>query len=96
MAVLDAPDGEAAWEMLNQRPDDIRAVVTDVEMPRLTGLELAQRIRGEARFARLPVIALSSLAGEEDVAKGRAAGVTEYLVKLDPDQMLATVHAHLG
>jgi len=41
------------------------------------------------------MVALSSLAAEDDVARGKAAGITEYLVKLDRDQMLATVHALL-
>ena len=65
-------------------------------MPRLTGLELTQRIRGDSRFAALPVVAVSSLAGEDDIAKGKAAGVTEYQVKLDRDRLLATVRTFVG
>jgi two-component system chemotaxis sensor kinase CheA len=57
-------------------------------MPRLDGLGLAQRIRNDSRFTHLPVIALSSLAGEEEIAHGLAMGVTEYQVKLDQDQLL--------
>jgi len=91
--VLAAPDGEAAWELLQENADKITIVVTDIEMPRLTGLGLAQRIRATERFARLPIIALSSLAGEDDVAKGKAAGITEYQVKLDRDNLLSGIHA---
>ncbi len=91
--VLDAPDGEAAWDLLLDHASQVQAVVTDVEMPRLTGLELARRIRGDERVSSLPVIALSSLAGEEDIAKGKAAGVDDYLVKLDRDQLLTSVNA---
>jgi len=60
-------------------------------MPRLDGLSLTRRIRADARFARLPVIALSSLAGEEEIARGVDAGVTEYQVKLDRDRLLESV-----
>jgi two-component system chemotaxis sensor kinase CheA len=87
--VLDAPDGEAAWELLLENSQLVRAVVTDIEMPRLTGLGLTQRIRSEPRLASLPIIGLTSLAGEEDIAKGKAAGITDYQVKLDRDKLLA-------
>jgi two-component system chemotaxis sensor kinase CheA len=42
------------------------------------------------------VIAVSSLAGEEDIARGKAAGVSEYQFKLDREKLLASVHAYLG
>lgn len=89
--VMTAADGEAAWEMLDGHANEISVVTTDVEMPRLDGLELTKRIRGDARFARLPVIALSSLAGEEEMARGLAMGVSEYQVKLDQDQLLESI-----
>ena len=73
--VLDAPDGEAAWELLCKNLDLVRVVVTDIEMPRLTGLELATRIRGDARTAGLPIIAVTSLAGEDDAAMGRLQAI---------------------
>ena len=63
-------------------------MATDVEMPRLDGLALTRQIRADERFAGLPVIALSSLAGEEEIARGMAAGVNEYQVKFDKDQLL--------
>jgi two-component system chemotaxis sensor kinase CheA len=94
--VLEAPDGEAAWEMLLSHQEEIQMVVTDVEMPRLSGLGLAQRIRSDPRTAALPVIALSSLAGEEDLARGREAGASEYLIKLDRDRLLAAVRDQLA
>ena len=66
-------------------------VVTDIEMPRLTGLELARRIRADARTAKLPVIAVTSLASEEDMAKGKAVGIDDYQIKLDRDKLLDRV-----
>jgi two-component system chemotaxis sensor kinase CheA len=82
--------------MLDGHANEISVVTTDVEMPRLDGLALTKRIRGDSRFARLPVIALSSLAGEEEMARGLAVGVTEYQVKLDQDQLLESIRKAVG
>lgn len=82
------PDGEAAWTKLQELGAQVGLVVTDLEMPRLDGIGLTRRIRAESRFAGLPVIALSSLAGEDDIAGALAAGVTEYQVKLNQEQLL--------
>jgi two-component system chemotaxis sensor kinase CheA len=89
--VLAAGDGQAAWELLDHHAGEISAVATDIEMPRLDGLGLTKRIRGDGRFADLPVIALSSLAAEDEIARGMAVGVTEYQVKLDPEQLLESI-----
>jgi two-component system, chemotaxis family, sensor kinase CheA len=94
--VLAAPDGQAAWELLLEHVDEVDVVVTDIEMPRLTGLGLAERIRAERRSAHLPIIALTSLASEEDVARGREAGINDYQVKLDRDRLTASLHAILA
>ena len=90
--VIEAADGEAAWTALDENADKICVLVTDIEMPRLTGLDLVRRVRGDSRFGALPAIALSSLASEEDIAKGKSVGVDQYLVKLDRDRLLETVH----
>ncbi|MFN8812176.1 MAG: chemotaxis protein CheW [Acidobacteriota bacterium] len=95
-SAVTATDGAEAWRLLEQHGSEIRLVATDVEMPALDGLELTRRIRCDARFRDLPVIALSALAGEEEVARGLAAGVTEYQVKLDPDLLLSGIDRALN
>ncbi|MEN6436988.1 MAG: chemotaxis protein CheW [Syntrophobacter sp.] len=94
--VLEAPDGQAAWELLGKNVEIVRIVVTDIEMPRLTGLGLTERIRSEPKVASLPVIGLSSLAGDDDIARGKAAGINEYQIKLDRDRLLDAVRNHLS
>jgi two-component system chemotaxis sensor kinase CheA len=89
--VLDAEDGQAAWELLDRHAGEIALVATDVEMPRMDGLSLTRQIRADGRFDELPVIALFSLAGEEEVARGMAAGVSEYQVKLDPEEFVQSI-----
>ena len=89
--VLAAEDGQAAWELLDRHAADVRLVATDIEMPRLDGLELTRQIRADSRFSSLPVIALSSLAGEEEIARGMAAGVNEYQVKLNKEELTESI-----
>lgn len=49
---------------------------------------LTRAIRADQRFNSLPIIALTSLASEDDNARGLAAGVNEYQVKLDREKLL--------
>lgn len=88
--VFDAEDGELGWEVLNNEPH-IDLVVTDVEMPRLDGFGLTERIRTDSRFRHLPVIALTSLADDASIARGHAAGVNEYQVKMNKPALLASL-----
>ena len=81
-----ASDGEEAWEKLQQGKYDV--LVTDIEMPRLTGLELTKRVRSDPKFADLPIMALTSLSSEEDKKRGLEAGVDEYQVKLERSNVL--------
>ncbi len=89
--VLAASDGQAAWELLDSHAGEVALVATDIEMPRLDGLGLTRQIRADKRFAGLPIIALSSLAGEEEIARGMAAGVSEYQIKLNKDELVESI-----
>jgi two-component system chemotaxis sensor kinase CheA len=89
--VLEAEDGEVAWKVLQEHADTVQAIVTDIEMPNLTGLGLAARIRQDPRMGHLPILALTSLASDEDIANGKAAGVDEYQIKLDRDNLLTSL-----
>ena len=58
LAVLTARDGEAALAMLQH--SSVALVLTDLMMPQLTGLQLAQQLRNDARTAAIPVVAMSA------------------------------------
>ncbi len=90
--VLTGEDGLEGWEVLEERSDEISLVVTDIEMPKMNGFELTEKIKNDQRFNTMPVIALTSLAGAEDRERGMAAGVDEYHLKLDKEQLMASVH----
>jgi two-component system chemotaxis sensor kinase CheA len=91
-AVTGCEDGQAAWEELSQADVPYDLIVTDVEMPQLNGFEFCRRVKDDSRFAHLPVIALTSLAGQEDVERGTLAGIDDYQVKMDRDRLLSAVN----
>jgi two-component system chemotaxis sensor kinase CheA len=94
--VLAAEDGRAAWQLVDRNADSIRMLVTDIEMPVMGGLELTRKVRGDPRFRELPIIAVTSLAGEEDVQRGRESGVSEYQIKLDKSKLSECIYRYLG
>ncbi len=89
--VVGCEDGQDAWETLQDADPPFDLVLTDIEMPNLNGFQLCERIRDSESFSTLPVIALTSLAGEEDMERGLEVGVNDYQVKMDRDRLLATV-----
>ena len=89
--ILEGIDGIDALRVLEENIDAISMVVTDIEMPNMNGFELTRRIKESRRYGHLPVIALTTLASEEDVARGKAAGVEEYHIKLDREHLVDCV-----
>jgi two-component system chemotaxis sensor kinase CheA len=77
--VLPAADGEEALALARDPGCDL--VVTDVQMPRLDGLGLTRRLKGDPRLSHVPVILVTSLDTSEDRAAGLKAGADGYLVK---------------
>ena len=95
--VTHAEDGEQAWQILSaSKPGDYQLVLSDIEMPKMTGFELAQKVRGDARFATTPLIALTTKCREVDREKGREVGFTRYLEKLRSDELLDALQDILG
>ncbi len=80
------------------RNGDFDLVVTDVDMPRMNGIELVNLIRSDARFERLPVIIVSYKDREEDRQRGLEAGADYYLTKgsFQDKTLLRTVEELIG
>jgi two-component system sensor histidine kinase and response regulator WspE len=74
-----AVDGMDAWGTVRGGAFDL--VVTDVDMPRMDGVELVQRMRGDLELKSMPVIILSYKEREEDRRRGLEAGADYYLTK---------------
>lgn len=90
--VLTARNGREALETLAPK-SEVKLVVTDIEMPEMTGLELLGAIRGRGQGQSLPVIIVTSHGSEDDRRRGADAGADAYIVKADFDQegLLAAV-----
>ena len=77
--VDDAEDGDVALEKLKNGSYDF--VITDWNMPRMTGLELLKAIRADQGLKDLPVLLITAEAEKENVVLAAQAGVNDYIVK---------------
>lgn len=82
--VMVAVDGVEAWMFLKSETVDL--VVSDVDMPRMNGLELTAKIRANQETANLPVILVTALESRDDKERGLEVGANAYLVKSSFDQ----------
>ena len=84
--VVTAENGQEALEKLEKQSFDV--VVTDIDMPLCNGYELTRQIKANEKWKHLPVMAVTALTGEKDREKGMEAGIDEYQIKLDRDEVL--------
>jgi len=80
----EAEDGAQAWHLLEERyrkqsPLDI--IICDWNMPKMSGLELLKRVRGDERFSKIPFIMLTAQNETEEVMAAIELGVSEYIIK---------------
>jgi CheY-like chemotaxis protein len=78
--VYEAVDGEEAASMLDAHPG-IDCVVSDIMMPRLTGTELAKKMRIDPRLRNIPVLFVTAKKEASDLAEGLGVGARHYLRK---------------
>ena len=82
--VTTAIDGYDGFAALQERAFDL--VVSDIQMPRLNGLDLTEKIRSDERFGSLPVVLVTSMSTPEDRQRGIDVGADAYIVKSSFDQ----------
>ncbi len=95
-AVTTAVDGMEAWGAVQSGEFDL--VVSDVQMPRMDGLELCRRIRASQKFKSLPLILVTSLDQPSEKMQGMEAGADSYITKssFDQDTLLGTIRQLIG
>lgn len=96
-ALVDAvSSGEAALERLAVDPSATDAVLLDVQMPGLDGLETARRLRRNRLLRNLTVIAVSAASDESERARCREAGMDDFLPKpIDPGELVRVLRLNL-
>lgn len=87
---IEAVDGIEAWSQLQLNPR-IDLAIIDIQMPRLDGIELAERIRASERHQRLPFLMCSSMS-PQDVDRSRKVGARGWIVKpFEPKRLILAV-----
>jgi len=92
--VLEAVDGEDALARL---AGPVHLILTDLNMPRIDGIELVKRVRAHATYKYVPIVLLTTESQEAKKQAGKAAGATGWIVKpFQAQQLLAVVKKVLG
>ncbi len=84
-------DGLEAWEKLQAEPGRYNLVISDINMPRMDGFQLATRIREDRRYDQMPLVALTTMSDEHFREKGLSLGFDRYVIKIDKNQVRTTV-----
>jgi len=95
-ALLHAHDGEEAWQLLQREPD-VDLVITDVQMPRVSGQELLVRIRQseQPQIRSLPVIVMTTANDNAEKHLAFLNGANDFLNKpVDPLELQARIQVH--
>ncbi|MBL4775020.1 MAG: hybrid sensor histidine kinase/response regulator [Mariprofundus sp.] len=91
-----AVDGMDGWNALRSETFDL--LVSDIDMPRMDGIELVRMLRADSRLGQLPVIVVSYKDSEEDRMRGLEAGANAYLTKssFHDDSFIQSVQDLIG
>ena len=76
--------------------EDFDVIISDIEMPGMTGFEFAERVRNQTRWSSVPMVALSSHTRPQDLDRGRSAGFNDYVAKMDRDGLLHSINETLS
>jgi len=94
--VIVCRDGQEALEQVEQYKGKIDLILSDVEMPRLNGFELLEKVRAKPTFKNTPIVMATSRTGDRHKKEAKRLGATDYLGKpVQPQQLIDTVSALL-
>lgn len=92
--VIEAADGQDA---LSKLKGIVHLVITDLNMPRINGIELVKRLRAMPAYKFVPIVVLTTESQDEKKRQAKAAGATGWIVKpFRSQQLLAVVKKVLG
>lgn len=79
--ILQADDGEVGWKALNNIQPPIELVISDWNMPKMTGIEFLKKVRSSERFRNLPFLLVTTDSEKEQVIEAVKSGVHNYIIK---------------
>jgi len=77
--LVEADDGTTAWEVLEGQGIDL--IISDWNMPKMTGLELLKKVRASDKYKGIPFLMVTAEAQKQNVIEAVQAGVSNYVVK---------------
>lgn len=93
--VVEASDGLDALQKISAVQFNL--IITDLNMPRMDGIELVRNARSEPKYKFVPILLLTTESQNEKKMEGKAAGATGWIVKpFNPEQLLSVVKKVLG
>ncbi|MDT8376277.1 MAG: ATPase, T2SS/T4P/T4SS family [Mariprofundaceae bacterium] len=95
--VIEAEDGEQGWEIIQRLGDSLSLVLTDYEMPNMSGMELVGKVREQSKYDGIALVMLTSRKEEEDEVSSLDSGADDYICKpVEPMKLQARVRKMLG
>jgi two-component system chemotaxis response regulator CheY len=95
--VIEAVDGQDAMEKLQSQQQKIALIVSDVNMPRMNGIELIKAAKALPQYKFVPIVMLTTESQAEMKEQGRLAGAKAWIVKpFKPDALLDVVKKIIG
>ena len=77
--LVEADDGTTAWDVLEGQQVDL--IISDWNMPKMTGLELLKKVRASDKYAKIPFLMVTAEAQKQNVIEAVQAGGSNYVVK---------------
>ncbi len=77
--IVEAEDGSTAWDILEEQSIDL--IISDWNMPKMTGLELLKKVRASSKHSKMPFLMVTAEAQKQNVIEAVQAGVSNYVVK---------------
>jgi len=77
--LVEADDGTTAWDVLESQEIDL--IISDWNMPKMTGLELLKKVRASDQYKKSPFLMVTAEAQKQNVIEAVQAGVSNYVVK---------------
>lgn len=79
--ITEAADGAIAYDLLRKSNPPFGLIISDWNMPNLSGLEFLKKVRADANFSKLPFLLVTAESEQHQIAEAVKAGVSNYVVK---------------
>ena len=90
------PSAIEALEELSTKRSHYDVIVTDIEMPEMDGYRFAERVRMNANFDHVPIIAFTSTINQAFIQRSKEVGMNDFILKTDREALLQSIAKHLN